>query len=723
MTGLTSIEVHSPVDVANLMAEAALRRATGSTAMNAVSSRSHAICTLYVTITPSSNQDGNADESRDDADTSMDAFATMASTEQIFSKLTLVDLAGSERIKRTGAEGARMKEGININKGLFVLGNVISVLSEKGQGSDPTNMHVPYRDSKLTRILQDSLGGNSRTVMVACVSPADSNQEESVNTLRYASRTRNIKNSAVRNVVATSISPAEVAALRRENQMLKLQLAQAQVKLGASSNTLSFPSADTAQSSTGMSCSSLPLHGSNAQNSEVIAGLHAKCTSLETKIEHLEEQLQTALEDTLTASLRADRWQMKHERVVATAKAAGVVLSTDHDAQCDGGVVEARRMEIEELKQRLQNALTDAAMARAAAATIMNGNLGLASTEISAWGASTASDENEDEGGDTDSKEMRQRRAEQEKLTSELVAMNGQIEQKEAMAINMLKEKECMDQLHNHFEAAVARLQEEVEVLSSERAALLTKLEKQQATTEKGAPAKGETEEQRKMRARITELEKRIRELNMKTSEHARAIRMREAAEKKCEQLAAEIVEDKKRRASLQRRLKEEAEERRSEKKAARWEAARLLRDSQKLQHELNKVKEAAARQAVVLRKRNLDTLAKQKSLEEQRRRQLASSKRNLNAISKSSNSKSAVVPDASIDEINKWLEQEIESALWLREAQARIEEQTQRIAEAFQRKEELLPSAGRTASRCGQHTLQSVLAHTATHQHQTGAR
>lgn len=105
-------------------------------------------------------------------------------------KFHFVDLAGSERAKKTGAVGATLKEGININKSLLVLGNVIAALSDEGKKGN----FVPYRDSKLTRILQDSLGGNSRTSMIACCSPAESNFDETLNTLNYASRARKIKN-------------------------------------------------------------------------------------------------------------------------------------------------------------------------------------------------------------------------------------------------------------------------------------------------------------------------------------------------------------------------------------------------------------------------------------------------------------------------------------------------------------------------------------------------
>ncbi|KAG8797749.1 hypothetical protein FRC18_008882, partial [Serendipita sp. 400] len=112
----------------------------------------------------------------------------------IVSKFHFVDLAGSERLKRTAAQGDRVKEGISINSGLLALGNVISALGDPSRARTAT--HVPYRDSKLTRLLQDSLGGNAHTLMIACVSPAEWNIAETVNTLKYANRARNIKNRA-----------------------------------------------------------------------------------------------------------------------------------------------------------------------------------------------------------------------------------------------------------------------------------------------------------------------------------------------------------------------------------------------------------------------------------------------------------------------------------------------------------------------------------------------
>jgi kinesin family protein 4/21/27 len=123
-------------------------------------------------------------------------------------------LAGSERQSKTKAEGIRLKEGININLGLLALGNVISVLGEDNI------KHVPYRDCILTRLLQDSLGGNSQTLMIACASPADSNMEETLNSLRYADRARKIKNKPIINI---DPQLTELNNLKKKVQFLEAQ--------------------------------------------------------------------------------------------------------------------------------------------------------------------------------------------------------------------------------------------------------------------------------------------------------------------------------------------------------------------------------------------------------------------------------------------------------------------------------------------------------------------
>jgi hypothetical protein len=130
------------------------------------------------------------------------------------------------QLKRTAAAGERVKEGISINSGLLALGNVISALGDPARAKSHTASHIPYRDSKLTRLLQDSLGGNAHTLMIACVSPAEYNAGETINTLKYANRARNIKNRAVVNEKEDGWDDLEwlqgtVTRLRKELKTLK----------------------------------------------------------------------------------------------------------------------------------------------------------------------------------------------------------------------------------------------------------------------------------------------------------------------------------------------------------------------------------------------------------------------------------------------------------------------------------------------------------------------
>ena len=181
--GQQELQIQSASQAIDLLTAGSSQRITAATAMNAGSSRSHAVFTVCLQQNIISTS-GEGD--------------TMEHT--IKSKLTFVDLAGSERIKRTCAEGQRMKEGIQINSGLFNLGQVINGLADDQRlqkGIKP--QYIPYRNSKLTHLLKDALGGNSQTLFLACVSPAESNESETHSTLMYAKQARNIKNKPVKN--------------------------------------------------------------------------------------------------------------------------------------------------------------------------------------------------------------------------------------------------------------------------------------------------------------------------------------------------------------------------------------------------------------------------------------------------------------------------------------------------------------------------------------------
>ncbi|KAF1779347.1 Kinesin-like protein [Phytophthora cactorum] len=227
--GLTEVRVSTRLEAMEQMRRGSLQRITASTQMNERSSRSHAVYTVKIVqrvsgqeskkISPVSNNQKMETESPGEGV----GLEFAESDAVIVSKLTFVDLAGSERLKKTHAEGERMKEGIQINVGLFALGNVINALGDDKRRS-ALHVHVPYRSSKLTRLLQDALGGNSRTLFIACVSPADSSANETLNTLQYANRAKNIQNKAVKNIDSRS---AELVTLKAFNQLLCRELVKA----------------------------------------------------------------------------------------------------------------------------------------------------------------------------------------------------------------------------------------------------------------------------------------------------------------------------------------------------------------------------------------------------------------------------------------------------------------------------------------------------------------
>ncbi|XP_078498390.1 kinesin-like protein KIF1B isoform X4 [Lissotriton helveticus] len=175
---LSKLAVTSYTDIADLMDAGNKARTVAATNMNETSSRSHAVFTIVFT------------QKRHDLETGLP-------TEKV-SKISLVDLAGSERADSTGAKGTRLKEGANINKSLTTLGKVISALAEVSKKKKKTDF-IPYRDSVLTWLLRENLGGNSRTAMVAALSPADINYDETLSTLRYADRAKQIKCNAIIN--------------------------------------------------------------------------------------------------------------------------------------------------------------------------------------------------------------------------------------------------------------------------------------------------------------------------------------------------------------------------------------------------------------------------------------------------------------------------------------------------------------------------------------------
>ncbi|GBG29566.1 Kinesin-like protein [Hondaea fermentalgiana] len=200
---LAELVVENAEGIAKLLDQGNAVKQVAATQMNERSSRSH--CCFIVTIKQRKVEEIENGDEKITRETTLNA------------SINLVDLAGSERAAKTGAAGSRLKEGAAINLSLSTLGQVINMLAEGGKG------HIPYRNSKLTRVLQQALGGNARTVMVAAISPADNNYGETLSTLQYASRASKIQNKTVRN---EDVSQRMIRELREEVERLRAQMAE-----------------------------------------------------------------------------------------------------------------------------------------------------------------------------------------------------------------------------------------------------------------------------------------------------------------------------------------------------------------------------------------------------------------------------------------------------------------------------------------------------------------
>ena len=284
--GLTSKVVKSVEEINAVLRQGNKNRSIGATLMNQGSSRSHAVFCVVI-------ESQSVDE---------------AGVEHIrVGKLNLVDLAGSERQSKTGATGERLKEATKINLSLSALGNVISSLV------DGKSQHIPYRDSKLTRILQDSLGGNTRTVMCANAGPADTNFDETMSTLRYANRAKQIKNQPVIN---QDPKDAMLREYKDEITSLRKQLEEMRVKGdGGASADANLPNSTLVDQSL--------LDQSREERDELRARLEDEAKAradMETQREALQKRLAEMENQVVVGGSELERYASLEDEVEAKTK-------------------------------------------------------------------------------------------------------------------------------------------------------------------------------------------------------------------------------------------------------------------------------------------------------------------------------------------------------------------------------------------------------------------
>ncbi|XP_070552718.1 chromosome-associated kinesin KIF4-like [Ptychodera flava] len=549
--GLEEVEVKNGADMVKCLEQGSDGRTTGNTAMNSQSSRSHAIFTIH--IEQRKNDDSN---------------------DFLQAKFHLVDLAGSERAKKTMAQGDRFKEGVNINRGLLALGNVISALGDENGRKG----HVPYRDAKLTRLLQDSLGGNSQTLMIACVSPADSNMEETLNTLRYADRARQIKNKPV---VNRDPVQAELMRLRQQVQQLLVQ---------------------------GGSCTGSVNTGSNIQGDMKV--LIERNKKLEAENQKLSAELQASVDQTTQMCEKAIMLEVARDKLkqklddIKGAMGPNMELLKSLENETDSEKLREQLKSIKDLQQKITQ------MEEEDTGTLSAEELNM-EEEMESSGESG-------EGAPLD-KEHLLRRAE---MNRQLQELNKALQMKQELASQMTDNDGRMTAMKIQYETTMKQLESEISSLQKEKDDLAKALVEVKNNT-----VASKLSEQR--RQRLRELESQIGQLKKKLADHGKLLKLKEQSDQRVTKLNNEIKAMKQTRVRLMKQMKEDSARFQQFKAKKDKEVMQLKEKDRKRQFELTKLTrknelqqnmlKRKAEEATAANKRLKDALQKQKSASDKR--------------------------------------------------------------------------------------------------------
>ncbi|XP_059637201.1 kinesin-like protein KIN-4C [Cornus florida] len=569
LVGVTEAEVRTKEEMASFLLRGSLSRATGSTNMNAQSSRSHAIFTI--SMEQKKNASCPSGEMHDDVGDDI-----------LCAKLHLVDLAGSERAKRTGADGMRFREGIHINKGLLSLGNVISALGDEKKRKE--GGHVPYRDSKLTRLLQDSLGGNSKTVMIACVSPADTNAEETLNTLKYANRARNIQNKAIINR-----DP-----MTAQMQRMRSQIEQLQAELLFFRGDASSPFEELQILKHKVSL----LEASNADLQRELEERQITC-------EHL---AQCAIE----AKVEKDRLIMNIE----SARNGKSWDATDLNSNQDCDLLKTYVAKIQELEGELLHLRTSNSSSHKEFIHRLDLDDGALPSKNSYFTSlheiSNMSDrkvldipvEIEDEEKELEHSSL------QEMLDRELSELDKKLQQKEAE----MKRFASVDTsvLKQHYEKKVHELEQEKRSLQREIEDLRHNLANISSTSDESSQKLKENYLQK-----LNVLEAQVAVLKKKQDAQAQLLRQKQKSDEAAKRLHDEIQRIKTQKVQLQQKIKQESEQFRSWKASREKEVLQLKKEGRRNEYEMHKLLALNQRQKMVLQRKTEEAAMVTKRLKE----------------------------------------------------------------------------------------------------------
>ncbi|XP_075158507.1 kinesin-like protein 3A isoform X2 [Haematobia irritans] len=626
MVGLTEQQVHSAQETTDCLVRGSSGRAVASTAMNEASSRSHAIFTVTLQAT-------KKDESR--------AVTT--------SKFHLVDLAGSERSKKTGATGDRFKEGVKINQGLLALGNVISALGDgKGAG------FVRYRDSKLTRLLQDSLGGNSVTLMIACVSPADYNVAETLSTLRYADRARKIKNKPI---VNQDPHAAEINRLKGIIQKLRVELL---TKGGTMSSSLTTELE-------GVTPPVLPLMTSSMPNVMPSIEQNKKYKELQDKYRTLQQQWQMTLHDVTEHELRAHMAETAHENLKAKTNEMKNYFH-EISTQCkEHSMDEEKLMETVMCINKMVEGL-DEELLKTQAEIMDHKNSSSIGDSVN---GDMDGENEENEGSLASSSEMHalvQERTEaytnkQMDINDQLRRINRELSLKEQLQQRMAGNFSKFSTMDEDMEEKFKECEQKIQELEAEKAELMDKLKH----VKENASAKL-AEERRK---RLQALEQEINEMKRKNLQQAKLLKIREKETQKIKNLSFEIQAMKESKVKLIRAMRQESENFRQFKMMREKELMQLRNKDRKMQNEMARKEALHNKQRNVLKRKCEEANAINKRLKDALERQkVAQTQRQ-----KLQSAKDANAASVKIDQVIACVERELEVIISLIDAERTLEQ------------------------------------------------
>uniref|UniRef100_A0A2K5Y623 Kinesin-like protein KIF21A n=1 Tax=Mandrillus leucophaeus TaxID=9568 RepID=A0A2K5Y623_MANLE len=623
--GVTTRTVNTESEMMQCLKLGALSRTTASTQMNVQSSRSHAIFTIHVCQTrvcPQIDADSTTDNKIISESAQMNEFETLTA------KFHFVDLAGSERLKRTGATGERAKEGISINCGLLALGNVISALGDKSKRAT----HVPYRDSKLTRLLQDSLGGNSQTIMIACVSPSDRDFMETLNTLKYANRARNIKNKVMVNQDRAS---QQINALRSEITRLQMELME--YKTGKR-----IIDEEGVESINDMFHENAMLQTENNNLRVRIKAMQETVDALRSRITQLvsdqanhvlaragegNEEISNMIHSYIKEieDLRYSSCSVTYN-AYATARApyfsgsstfSPTILSSDKETI---EIIDLAKKDLEKLKRKEKrkkksvagkedNTDTDQEKKEEKGASERENNeLEVEeSQEMSDHEDEEEEEEEEEddiEGGES-SDESDSESDEKANYQADLANITCEIAIKQKLIDELENSQKRLQTLKKQYEEKLMMLQHKIRDTQLERDQVLQNLGSVESYSEEKAK-KVRSEYEKKLQA----MNKELQRLQAAQKEHARLLKNQSQYEKQLKKLQQDVMEMKKTKVRLMKQMKEEQEKARLTESRRNREIAQLKKDQRKRDHQLRLLEAQKRNQEVVLRRKTEEVTA-----------------------------------------------------------------------------------------------------------------